>query len=136
MDLGIVKYPTYNCIILEHIFSNESDLLAYEEVLISLYLIIPVEILLPFATYNCNVLQAIEVAQVIDQSLDENNFELVLRCIMIADSRISCCPEKLIDSTSPDLMAILRSRFSASWVYSKVILLGISFLEFERRYGA
>ncbi|PPS02822.1 hypothetical protein GOBAR_AA17843 [Gossypium barbadense] len=77
---------------------------------------------------------AIEVAQVIDQSLDENNFELVLRCIMIADSRISCCPEKLIDSTSPDLMAIFRSCFSASWVYSKVILLGISFLECERRY--
>ncbi|KAA3484083.1 fanconi-associated nuclease 1-like protein isoform X2 [Gossypium australe] len=133
VDLGIVKYPTYNCIILEQIFSNESDLLAYEEVLISLYLIIPVEILLPFATYNCNVLQAIEVAQVIDQSLDENNFELVLRCIMIADSRISCCPKKLIDSTSPDL-AIFRSCFSASWVYSKVILLGISFLECERRY--
>ncbi|KAB2041166.1 hypothetical protein E1A91_D02G135300v1 [Gossypium mustelinum] len=108
VDLGIVKYPTYNCIILEQIFSNESDLLAYEE--------------------------AIEVAQVIDQSLDENNFELVLRCIMIADSRISCCPEKLIDSTSPDLMAIFRSCFSASWVYSKVILLGISFLECERRY--
>ncbi|MBA0576230.1 hypothetical protein Golob_024082, partial [Gossypium lobatum] len=106
VDLGIVKYPTYNCIILEQIFSNESDLLAYEE--------------------------AIEVAQVIDQSLDENNFELVLRCIMIADSRISCCPEKLIDSTSPDLMAIFRSCFSASWVYSKVILLGISFLECER----
>ncbi|KAK5839541.1 fanconi-associated nuclease 1 homolog isoform X1 [Gossypium arboreum] len=108
VDLRIVKYPTYNCIILEQIFSNESDLLAYEE--------------------------AIEVAQVIDQSLDENNFELVLRCIMIADSRISCCPEKLIDSTSPDLMAIFRSCFSASWVYSKVILLGISFLECERRY--
>ncbi|MBA0648351.1 hypothetical protein Goklo_016095, partial [Gossypium klotzschianum] len=108
VDLGIVKYPTYNCIILEQIFSNESDLLAYEE--------------------------AIEVAQVIDQSLDENNFELVLRCIMIADSRISCCPEKLIDSTSPDLMAIFQSCFSASWVYSKVILLGISFLECERRY--
>ena len=37
VDLGIVKYPTYNCIISEQIFSSKSDLLAYEEVLVSLY---------------------------------------------------------------------------------------------------
>ncbi|XWS13293.1 hypothetical protein CRYUN_Cryun36dG0025000 [Craigia yunnanensis] len=109
VDLGIVKYPTYNCIISEHIFSSKSDLLAYEE--------------------------AIEVAQIMDQSLDENNFELVLRCIMIAESCISSSLEKLIDSTTPELMATLLSCFSASWVYSKVILLGISFLEHELRYN-
>ncbi|TXG69322.1 hypothetical protein EZV62_004257 [Acer yangbiense] len=63
VDLGIVKYPIYNCIISKQIFSNRSDLLAYEE--------------------------AIELAQIMDQSLDENNVELVLRCIMIADSQIS-----------------------------------------------
>lgn len=31
-DLGIVKYPTYSCIITESIFSYRNDLLAYEEV--------------------------------------------------------------------------------------------------------
>ncbi|CAK9176019.1 unnamed protein product [Ilex paraguariensis] len=31
VDLGIVKYPTYNCITLDHIFSGQSDLLSYEE---------------------------------------------------------------------------------------------------------
>ncbi|KAK8572824.1 hypothetical protein V6N13_048390 [Hibiscus sabdariffa] len=109
VDLGIVKYPTYNCIISEQIFLNKSDLLAYEE--------------------------AIEVAQIMDQSLDENNCELVLRCIMIADSRISSSPKKLIDSVTPESMVTFLSCFSASWVYSKVILLGISFLEREHRYN-
>lgn len=33
-DLGIIKYPTYNCIITEPIFSDRNDLLAYEEVVL------------------------------------------------------------------------------------------------------
>lgn len=33
VDLGIVKYPTYDCIISEQIFPGQDDLLAYEEVL-------------------------------------------------------------------------------------------------------
>lgn len=32
VDMGKMKYPTYNCIISEPIFSNRSNLLAYEEV--------------------------------------------------------------------------------------------------------
>lgn len=75
------------------------------------------------------------MAQIMDQSLDENNFELVLRCIMIAESRISSSSEKLIETSTPELMSTFLSCFSASWVYSKVILLGISFLEREQRYG-
>ncbi|KAI3468424.1 hypothetical protein Pfo_025087 [Paulownia fortunei] len=31
VELRIVKYPTYRCIISEQIFSNRSDLLSYEE---------------------------------------------------------------------------------------------------------
>ena len=31
VDLGIVKYPTYNCINSEHIFPGLNDLLIYEE---------------------------------------------------------------------------------------------------------
>ncbi|GMP55316.1 hypothetical protein CsSME_00020169 [Camellia sinensis var. sinensis] len=51
VDLGIVKYPNYNCIISNQIFSSRNDLLAYEE--------------------------AIEVAQIMDQSIDENNNDFV-----------------------------------------------------------
>lgn len=75
--------------------------------------------------------QAIEVAQIMDQSLEENNSELVLRCIELSDSRISNSTVK--GSESP--LVPFFSCFSASWVYSKVVLLGISFLEHENRYG-
>ncbi|GKV25046.1 hypothetical protein SLEP1_g34555 [Rubroshorea leprosula] len=109
VDLGMVKYPTYNCIISEPIFSSRSDLLAYEE--------------------------AVEVAQIMDQSLDEGNTELVLQCIMISDSRIIPDPfAKARQSTTTESVAMFLSHFSASWVYSKVVLLGISFLEQQHRY--
>lgn len=32
VDLGIIKYPNYNCIISKQIFSSRNDFLAYEEV--------------------------------------------------------------------------------------------------------
>ena len=32
VDMGIVKYPTYSCIISDQIFLDRNDLLAYEEV--------------------------------------------------------------------------------------------------------
>lgn len=108
VDLGIVKYPTYNCIISEQIFSGRDDLLAYEE--------------------------AIEVAQLMDQALDGNDVELVLRCIKIGDSHISCSPMKAIKSSTSESAATFFSCFSALWVYSKVVSLGVSFLEGERRY--
>lgn len=47
VDLGIVKYPTYNCTIAEQIFSGLCDLLAYEEVFICVYMEILLESLLP-----------------------------------------------------------------------------------------
>ncbi|KAH9649856.1 Fanconi-associated nuclease 1-like [Citrus sinensis] len=109
VDLGIVKYPTYNCIIAEQIFSGLCDLLAYEE--------------------------AIELAQIMDQSLDENNIELVLRCIMIAESRMSSSSCKAVQSITSELANTFHLCFSASWVYSKVVLLGISFLEREQRFN-
>ncbi|MCD7461973.1 hypothetical protein HAX54_047477 [Datura stramonium] len=107
VDLGIVKYPAYNCIFTDQIFPDRSDLLSYEE--------------------------AIEVAQVMDESLDENNNELVSRCIEISASHVSSFVEEDRSSHSGSMAAFL-SCFSASWVYSKVILLGVSFLEHERRY--
>ncbi|XP_059310582.1 fanconi-associated nuclease 1 homolog isoform X2 [Lycium ferocissimum] len=107
VDLGIVKYPAYNCIFTDQIFPDRSDLLSYEE--------------------------AIEVAQGMDESLDENNNELVSRCIEISASHVSSFVEEDRSSDSGSMAAFL-SCFSASWVYSKVILLGVSFLEHERRY--
>ncbi|KAL2459840.1 Fanconi-associated nuclease 1-like protein [Forsythia ovata] len=108
VDLGIVKYPSYNCILSEQIFPNRSDLLAYEE--------------------------AIEIAQIMDESLDDNNFELVLKCIEISDSRLSISVEKSRSLAGGTVVTFL-SCFSVSWVYSKVVLLGVSFLEREKRYG-
>lgn len=79
------------------------------------------------------VLQAIEVAQIMDEALDANNTELVLRCMKVAESHvITPLPMQYISSQS---VAIFRNLFTASWVHSKVITLGISFLEQERRYG-
>ncbi|KAI3676895.1 hypothetical protein L1987_86509 [Smallanthus sonchifolius] len=98
VDLGIMKYPTYNCVVTDQIFSSRNDLLSYEE--------------------------ALEVAQIMDQSLEEDNPAVVLRCIAISVSRVSSDAAKTIKF----------SCFSASWVYSKVVLLGVSFLESERRY--
>ncbi|KAI7727989.1 hypothetical protein M8C21_006056 [Ambrosia artemisiifolia] len=98
VDLGIVKYPTYNCVVTDQLFSSRNDLLSYEE--------------------------ALEVAQIMDESLEEDDSSLVLKCIAISISRISSCTAKTVKF----------SCFSASWVYSKVVLLGVSFLESERRY--
>ncbi|XP_047337703.1 fanconi-associated nuclease 1 homolog isoform X2 [Impatiens glandulifera] len=104
-DLGIVKYPTYNCIITGQIISSRADFLSFEE--------------------------AIEVAQIIDEALDENNSKLVLRCIEISDSRITTnCPNSISESKSTWV-----TYFKAPWIYSKVVFLGVSFLERERRYS-
>ncbi|WOH07871.1 hypothetical protein DCAR_0727305 [Daucus carota subsp. sativus] len=104
VDMGIIKYPTYNCIISDQIFSSRDDLLSYEE--------------------------AIEVAQIMDQALEENNRDLILRCIDLSDSRIQASTVRIHESS----LVPFFSRFSSSWVYSKVVLLGVSFLEQENRY--
>ncbi|XP_057959611.1 fanconi-associated nuclease 1 homolog isoform X2 [Malania oleifera] len=109
VDLGIIKYPNYNCIITKQIFCARSDLLAYEE--------------------------AIEVAQIMDQSLDEDNFELVLRCTEISDSCIFSSSANATQSSTSKSCTTFFLCFSASWVYSKVVSLGISFLEHEHRRG-
>lgn len=70
-----------------------------------------------------------------DESLVENDSSMVLRCIAISDSRICSSAAKAVQvSTSKQLSAPFPC-FSASWIYSKVVLLGVSFLESERRFG-
>jgi Fanconi-associated nuclease 1 len=102
LDLGIIKYPTYKCIDSEQIFSNRTKLLAYEE--------------------------AIEVAQLMDESLDNEDPQTVLKCIIIAETRIS-------SSSLDSAHAAAFNRFTAPWVNSKVVLLGVSFFENQKRYN-
>ncbi|KAL9225327.1 hypothetical protein vseg_001269 [Gypsophila vaccaria] len=111
VDLGIVRYPDYKCTISDPVFADRSALLAYEE--------------------------AIEVAQIMDQYLDDENSDLVLRCIKIVESQLTsylkkenCCYLPL----STELSVSFLKCFSASWVYSKAALLGVSYYEQERRY--
>ncbi|CAM8921106.1 unnamed protein product [Rhodiola kirilowii] len=75
--------------------------------------------------------EAIEVAQIMDQFIEENNLETVAQCIKLSDLGLSCTSEHAAQS---ETAASFLSRFSASWVYSKVVFLGISFLEKEHRY--
>ncbi|GAB4826333.1 hypothetical protein Ancab_009199 [Ancistrocladus abbreviatus] len=109
VDLGMVKYPEYRCIISDQVFSNQSEFLAYEE--------------------------ALEIAQIMDQSLDERNSEVVLQCIEISESHLSSSSTRTTQPLILDTVPAFLKCFSASWVYSKVVLLGISFLEHERRYN-
>ncbi|XP_074319682.1 fanconi-associated nuclease 1 homolog isoform X2 [Silene latifolia] len=91
-----------------------------------------------YPEYKCTISNhAIEVAQIIDQSLDEDNSERVLQCIDIVESLLvnyskkenQCYPPQLTELSAPFLKC-----FSASWVYSKAALLGVSYYEQERRY--
>ncbi|KAL5177112.1 Fanconi-associated nuclease 1 [Glycine soja] len=106
VDMGKIVYPAYNCIISEPIFSNRNNLLSYEE--------------------------AIEVAQIMDEALDANKTDVVLRCIKIAESCVST--DFPIQCSTSESVSSIRRVFTASWVYSKVVTVGISFLERERRY--
>ncbi|KAJ4956534.1 hypothetical protein NE237_013317 [Protea cynaroides] len=106
VDLGIVKYPAYTCITVNQIFPGRSELLAYEE--------------------------AIEVAQIMDQSLDENITKVVMRCIEISEAHISSSRDEVTQSSKS--AGTFLSRYTALWVYSKVVTLGISFLEHEHKY--
>ncbi|XP_021844251.1 fanconi-associated nuclease 1 homolog isoform X1 [Spinacia oleracea] len=108
VDLQILKYPEYKCTISCPVFCSRNDLLAYEE--------------------------AIEVAQVMDQSLDEGNSKLVLQCIEIAEYQLSSYFKMKNQALPLESEAPFLQRFSAAWVNSKVVLLGVSFHEQERRY--
>ncbi|KAI3853640.1 hypothetical protein MKW98_025157 [Papaver atlanticum] len=106
VDLGLVKYPAYTCIVHNQIFPSRADLLAYEE--------------------------ALEVAQIMDESLEEDDHVKVKSCMEISDARISSSREAPQSSTPPTMT--FHSSFSDSYIYSKVVTLGISYLERERRY--
>ncbi|KAK3128494.1 hypothetical protein QOZ80_6BG0462570 [Eleusine coracana subsp. coracana] len=107
VEFGLVKFPDYACCISHRIFQERSDLLEYEE--------------------------AIRVAQVMDEALDDNNMEMVTRCIDLSENRL-CTMSKIEIATSSQPLPLFFSRFSASWVYSKILTLGVSVYERDRRY--
>nr|XP_011462554.1 PREDICTED: fanconi-associated nuclease 1 homolog [Fragaria vesca subsp. vesca] len=139
VDLGIVKYPTYKCIVSQQIFSSRDDLLGYEEAIEVAQIVDEAldesntQLVLKCIKIADSHLSnpAIEVAQIVDEALDESNTRLVLKCIKIADSHLS----NPVKSLTSEAMAPFLAHFSATFVYSKVVLLGISFLERERRYS-
>lgn len=69
-----------------------------------------------------------------DQSLDEDNSELVLRCIEVAESQLSSYSRVKKQSLPLNLVARFLECFSAAWIHSKVALLGVSYFEQQRRY--
>uniref|UniRef100_A0A0E0HPX4 Fanconi-associated nuclease n=1 Tax=Oryza nivara TaxID=4536 RepID=A0A0E0HPX4_ORYNI len=107
VDLGLVRFPVYACTISHRVFQEISDLLQYEE--------------------------AIQVAQVMDQSLDNSNMEMVTRCIELSENRLSTAPKEE-NATRAEPPPSFFSRFSASSVYSKILTLGVSVYERDRRY--
>ncbi|KAF8733066.1 hypothetical protein HU200_015427 [Digitaria exilis] len=107
VEIGVVKFPEYACSTSHRIFQERGDLLEYEE--------------------------AIRVAQVMDESLDDDNMDLVTRCIDLSENRL-CTMRKQENATSPQHPPLFFSRFSASWVYSKILTLGVSVYERDRRY--
>ncbi|KAH7655665.1 Phosphodiesterase I protein [Dioscorea alata] len=108
VNLGLVRFPDYTCSVSLPIFPDRNDLLAYDE--------------------------ALGIAQIMDQSLDEYNLEMIVRCINLCNSRIPKSFEKEIQLFVPDSPPKFFSHFSAAWVYSKVLFLGVSVFEHERRY--
>ncbi|TVU12362.1 hypothetical protein EJB05_46003, partial [Eragrostis curvula] len=107
VEFGLVKFPDYTCSVSHRIFRKRSDLLEYEE--------------------------AIRVAQVMDESLDDNNMDMVIRCIDLSENRLCTMTKQDIIASSKPLPSFF-SRFSASWVYSKILTLGVSVYERDRRY--
>ncbi|KAJ4762387.1 zinc ion binding/nucleic acid binding/hydrolase [Rhynchospora pubera] len=109
VDIGVTKYPNYVCDASHRIFSDRCHLLEYEE--------------------------AIQVAQVMDESLDKNNMKMVERCIEISENYICSAP---MEETSLISACVFKPRFfscfTAWWVYTKVLTLGVSVYERERRY--
>lgn len=65
------------------------------------------------------------MAQIIDESLDDNHMDMVIKCIETSACQIS--------AFSGGNETSFLSCFSAPWVHSKVLTLGVSFYERERR---
>jgi fanconi-associated nuclease 1 len=70
-----------------------------------------------------------------DESLDNDNMRMVERCIDVSENYICSAP---VEKSSLISSSVSRPRFfscfTAWWVYTKVLTLGVSVYERERRY--
>jgi Fanconi-associated nuclease 1 len=67
-----------------------------------------------------------------DESLDSENMEMVSRCADLSEYRL-CAMLKEEDSSLAETPPSFYSCFSSAWVYSKILTLGVSVYERERR---
>lgn len=72
------------------------------------------------------------MAQLMDESLDNNNMEIVTRCADLSENQL-CTMPKEENENLPESPPSFFSCFSASWVYSKILTLGVSVYEREHR---
>ena len=72
------------------------------------------------------------MAQVMDESLDNEDMEMVLRCTDFSENRL-CTMLKEEDSRLAESRPSFYSCFSSTWIYSKILTLGVSVYERERR---
>eukprot|EP01018_Ginkgo_biloba_P025395 Gb_10162 [translate_table: standard] len=109
VDMGLRKYPNYKCNRTRCVFTNRDDLLSYE--------------------------RALAVAQIMDMALEANDMPKVIRCIEKSSTYLTNQQKdgKLL-SVFPESHVMFFSRFSAAWAYTKILTLGVSVLESERRY--
>lgn len=109
VDMGLRKYPEYSCCQTQCIFSSRADLLLYEE--------------------------ALEIAQIMDMALDANDTSKVEKSIEISRTYLTNLQKDgKLQSDFLEPHSMFLSRFSAAWIYTKILALGISVLERERRY--
>ncbi|XP_020687578.1 fanconi-associated nuclease 1 homolog isoform X3 [Dendrobium catenatum] len=108
VDMGLIKFPEFTCTITQPIFKCRADLLEYEE--------------------------AIEVAQIMDESIDQSDMEMSRRCIELSDNQmLANFSEEIMSPVSGTQLRFFHY-FSAWWVYSKLLTLGVSLYEREHRY--
>lgn len=73
------------------------------------------------------------VAQIMDVALDANDMPKVTKCMGI--SRTYLDKLKMDKNLQTGFHSIFLDRFSAAWVHTKILSLGVSVLERERRFS-
>ncbi|EFJ04806.1 hypothetical protein SELMODRAFT_138197, partial [Selaginella moellendorffii] len=103
VDIGRINYPSYRCARTMPVFASREDFLAYE--------------------------QALQLAQVVDMSLEAGNSEALNSSFRKARTTL-----ELINAHT-EIKHPFLARFSAAWVYATICTVAASFLEKERRYA-
>lgn len=108
VDMGTFKYPSYTCSQTSKIFVTREALLAYE--------------------------QALEVAQAMDMAVESNDQQSIEHCLSRACLQLSSNEAHIVGVEDCGPGDVFLARFTAAWVYTTIVTLGVSALERERRY--